>query len=313
MIEHHDSDVLHIVYALDARIMQFCLASMYSIVRRKKPSTKLNFFVLEDRFNDSVSFEPFNKLENVQVNIVPCDAVKLINSPSVSNLLGMATYLKIILPCLDVFKNLHRILYIDADLFARKDLYNSFHTSLDGFSIGMVKDASGVLKKGLDNWPSEDRYFHQDWFCNTGWILMDLDKLRKNQEHMKWLSYARSDHVPNSYEQGIINYYCHYDVKLLGPAHQLAYHNIIRYRNTHVANIRRWNEYYDTHYDSIDEMVRDSYFWHFHENKAEMMKNYPDIRRIITAFINEYEEFAKTGQVAPWTPESDAHLYVKFT
>ncbi|MBO4736708.1 MAG: hypothetical protein J5614_09995, partial [Paludibacteraceae bacterium] len=60
------------------------------------------------------------------------------------------------------------------------------------------------------------------------------------------------------------------------------------------------------------EMVKASYLWHFHEDKSEMMRDYPEIRQIIQTFFHEYEEFTKTGQVAPWTPESDNRLYVDF-
>ena len=303
-------DTLHIVYATDIRGIELCCTSIYSIIRRKSPSTMIKFYVLADRFQDDDRFHKLHQfIKDIELKLIPVDSAKLVHATAIPERLGSASHLRALIPDLEVFQSLHRVLYLDTDMFCRRDLSHMYHSELDGYSIGMVKDASGVLADGLWKWPT-DRYFHKDWFCNTGWMLMDLDKLRKNKEHQKWLQAIRENKNPDLNDQNLINTLCHYDVKLFPPTYQLSYHNLIRYRNSAVWSITKWNKYYGTHYDSLEELVRSSYLWHFHENKEIMMHDFPKIKEIITFFINDFKEFNRTGIIKPWSEESDKSIYI---
>lgn len=310
MILTKPNDALNIVYATDSNGIKLCCASMFSIVRRKNKSTKIKFYILGDRLSSDKEFLKFNTIENVQVKILYLDASQLIHAKAIPERLGSASHLRVMIPSLIAFNALHRVLYIDTDIFGLRDLTDMYWSDLDGYSIGMVKDGSGVVNYNSPDWPN-DKYVHKDWFCNTGWILMDLDKLRKTKDHLTWLKLIRDNTNKELNDQHLINSVCHNSVKLFPPTYQLSYHNLIRYDGS-VWSIDTWNKYYNTNYSSIEEMVKSSYMWHFHENKFILMRDFPKIKFIINTFINEYEDFNDTGIIRPWNQKSDDKLYIDF-
>lgn len=304
MITHMNNKTLHICYITDVMYLQYTVASIYSIIRRKDPDTTIQFYVIGDRLQNKQFdiINKFNSVDNISVTCVAADTIRLLG-------VGVPHLLKMLIPDFDIFKPLHKLLYIDGDQFARKDVSTVYHTDLDGYSIGMVKDAGGVICKGISEWP-QPNYFHKDFYYNTGLILMDLDKMRENKVHHKWIDYLKTHGVYSPFDQPAINYTNHYDCKTLPLSYQLSYHNLIRYPDMHVHKVEKWNQYYGTNYASIKEMVDASYFWHFHEKKAEMTQQFPLIARIFSLLFSDYDKFAQTGIVQPWEPKDDALFYI---
>ena len=312
MISTMNHRTLHICYAVDDNFIDICCASMYSIIRRKDPETTIKFYVLGDRITNDDKFRPFKNLDNIDVVVVSCDAKQIINPRIVVNRTGYATYLRMIIPKITLFQDVHRLLYIDSDIFAIRDIYNLFHYSLDGYSIGMVKDACEVVCSAIRDYPFPE-YEHHDWFCNAGLILMDLDKLRKCNYADKWIQEAREIQDDLHNDQTIINKVNHYDCKLLPPTFQIPYHNFVRFPQSLFSSIHMWNRVYGTKYSSLDELVRSCYFWHFYEDKKKLSAQFPFIKYLLNYFMEDFKEFIQTNRVKPWRQEDDESLYIDFS
>lgn len=310
MIQNPSKRMLNICYATDNRYLTYTTASIYSIIRRKDPETQIRFYILGNKLtpDEAQQLKVFNRVDHVDAIVTDIDVDKIIKQNHIDAAHGSVAFAKFLLP--EIFLHLDRILFLDGDIIARQDISNVYHADLDGYSIGMVKDAGGVVLQGLGEWP-QSFYFHKDFYFNTGIILMDLKKMRENKTHVKWIRHLEAyGPMGPLYDQPIINYYNHYDCKILPPTYQLSYHNLIRYPEPHIHKIERWNAYYGTHYSSLKEMVDASYLWHFHENKQQMRSQYPLIDHIFRRLEEDYKDFVTTETVRPWKPEDDADFYL---
>ena len=304
MLDKVTSKTLHICYITDEAYLKLTEVSMYSIIRRKDPDTTIKFHVIGNRLNQEQvnTFKAIGDVEGVGVVVNLIDSNQVLKS-------ARSHYLKFLIPETLSLRSVDKVLYIDGDLFARKDISTVYHTDLDGYSIGMVKDAAGVICKDLEVWP-RDEYFHKDFFYNSGLILMDLNKLRENKTHIKWINHIDHNRTEPPFDQAIINYINHYDCKALPLQYQFPYHNLIRYDYDYLRKVEKWNQYYGTHYSTMKEMVDASYFWHFYESKSQLRKDYPLIDKIFTMLFNDYDEFVSTGIVKPWEPKDDSAFYI---
>ena len=81
--------------------------------------------------------------------------------------------MKIFIP--DILKCLDKILYIDSDIFVRKDLTSLFNQLKDDneYDMAAVKDL-GILKI----WPDKTEACRTGNFFNAGLLLMNLNRLR---------------------------------------------------------------------------------------------------------------------------------------
>ena len=103
---------------------------------------------------------------------------------------------------------------------------------------------------------------------NAGLIIMDLPKLRKLNFTGLCMRMVQT-HPYN--DQAIINQLFHDTVYPLLPTAQFPIHNLVQ----HIKNmddIEKWNQFHGTNYTSIEEIIRQSYFYHFHEDKSWQMK-----------------------------------------
>ena len=307
-----DKNTLHICYAVDDNFVDMCCASIYSIIRRKDPDTKIQFYILGDKITKGNQFGVFKNIDNIDAIVVSGDAKQIIDPRIVVKRTGYATYLRMIIPKLKIFSNVEKVLYIDSDIFAIRDIYNLYHYSLDGYSIGMVKDAVEVVRSTTCDYPWPE-YEHHDWFCNAGLILMDLDKLRMYNYADKWIQEARMIQDDLHNDQTIINKVNHYDCKLLPPTFQIPYHNFVRFPHSLTMSIHMWNRVYGTRYRSLDELVRSCYFWHFYEDKQQLSAQFPFIKYLLDYFMSDAKEFMQTKHVKPWKPEDDVSIYIDFS
>lgn len=302
-----DKHTLQICYTVDDNFVDLCCASIYSIVRRKDPETKIIFYIIGDRLTKPEAFDMFSYLPDIDINVLLIDATSIMKDQDVSYCPSYSAWLRFIIPDVSAFKNIHRILYLDADIFARKDVAPVYQAELYGYPLGMVKDTTGVYLKDLVPWPDPE-YHTKDFYCNDGLMLMDLDKFRKRRLSEKLMYFSMHRSMVKMNDQHVVNNVMHYETWFLPPTYQLSYHNFIRIPDSLIQFVDRWNNYHGTNYDTIEELIRSSYFWHFHEDKKEHMK-YPLLKHIIESFMNDMYEFRQTGIVKPWSPEDDESFY----
>ena len=108
---------------------------------------------------------------------------------------SQVTYYRLISP---IFIPLDRIIYLDCDVLIFKDLYEMYQTSFrNNYILGFLD----ILSGGIDylGIPSEK-------YINAGILLMNLEKIRKDNKHYELLYMAQYHKKLKHQDQTVINY-----------------------------------------------------------------------------------------------------------
>lgn len=292
---------LHICFVTDKQWLRFTQRAIYDIIIRKNKDTKITFYILVDRVNDCKMFDIFNTVENISAITVEVDSKKEFPNArrypqSWHNTFG---YLKLAIPSLDVFKNVDRVIYLDVDVLARKDLTDIFNLDLHGKGIGCTK-----------NWWHIRQVNYLDFSIrgdmDSGIMVMDLPRLRS----IHFTEICRINAVYISRDQCIIDSCMSKECNYIDPKYMIPYHLIVDGSPAY-KDISRWNNFFNTNYKSIDELIDESYFWHFAGYKEEDYIHMPSEKICFDTSEKRLQEFLKTNKVMPWKKEDDDILYIR--
>lgn len=217
---------INIAIGTDGNYVRQACVLMQSIMDNADGFHEYAFFVLLDNTVSTESRKLFldfsEKYDNCQMNFIQMQ--DQIIAPYIGRLrhLTQATYYRLLLP--DLLKE-EKCIYLDTDIIVCGDIAEIYNTPMDNYVVAGVKAPNYHLladqgkeymeKTGL---PSMDQYI------NAGVLLLDLDKLRKENFTQKALPLI---HKANPTEdQDIINLVCYDKIKHLPFKYNVpvAYH-----------------------------------------------------------------------------------------
>lgn len=143
---------LHICFCFDKNWIQSARRTIYDIILRKFPETKIKFYILFDgTLEDKSLFNVFNKIEDIELVIEEIDASRLFEKDTLVSTpyLGLFKHIKFLIPSLGIFKDVDRVLYLDIDMLARKDLADLYNLNLNGYPLGAVRQPLYIGTKGF--------------------------------------------------------------------------------------------------------------------------------------------------------------------
>ncbi len=113
----------------------------------------------------------------------------------------------------DLFANLHKVIYLDADLLFNADIRELWETDIEGRAIAAVKDLDSdvnlVRKSEMLGTKLSDPYF------NSGVMIMDLNQLRGRELLREFMEFITKYPEMNNFDQDFLNYKLGADVKIL--------------------------------------------------------------------------------------------------
>ena len=125
------NNILHICFATNSNWLRFTQCAIYDIIIRKNKDTKIIFYVLLDKIKRNNTFDKFCTIDNVNV------ITKEVNSdeefPGAKRYrtrpwIDKFGYLRLLIPNLDIFKDVERVLYLDVDR-SKEGLFFAFALS----------------------------------------------------------------------------------------------------------------------------------------------------------------------------------------
>lgn len=156
----------------------------------------------DDKRNISISFENVSKvLANTELFVGNKDGGKY---------LSVETYYRLLL--VDLFPNIDKIIYLDADVVVMSDLAEVFNISLDGYMVAAVPDV-------VDNWKTlydkkKQEYMATElgiteWndYFNAGVLVLNLREIRKKYTSKQLLNIAQSKKWLK-HDQDVLNFIC---------------------------------------------------------------------------------------------------------
>lgn len=177
-------EYIPIVLSANDRFVPYLDVMIHSIIKHSSDNRKYDILVLNTDItseNKNITIQE-NKKDNISIRFIDVndyfDNVNLF----VDKHLSIETYYRLIIP--EIMPNYHKVLYLDCDMVAMKDVAELYDRDLNGNIIGAIKDIDIIgqykngdkklqeyLKKYLD---MDEPY---DYFqCGT--LIIDLDRLR---------------------------------------------------------------------------------------------------------------------------------------
>ena len=169
-----DNDAINVCFSTDNNYIQHLGVAIASILKNTKTKKKIDFYILNDgsllNKNKKKLKTLENLKENVKINFLSIDGENFKEFYLLKDShFSYATYYRYSIPSL--LNKISKIIYLDCDLIFQDDIEKLYETPLEDNYIAAVKD---ILQK-----ENRLRLNLNDYF-NAGVLLIDLDKLRKN-------------------------------------------------------------------------------------------------------------------------------------
>jgi len=192
---------INVAYTIDKNYSLFAMISIFSVLENNYLNNKYNFFIVENdipqkRLDEMKNFVNKRGQNIYFIHINSDDICKGENIYlSLHNRISKIGMARILLPDL-LPKNIHRVIYIDADTLVSDDLSKLYNVDLKNNIFGMVKDIHPFLEGKVNQ------------YYNSGLIVMDLDKSRKEKISDKLFNFYYKNHLKFSPDsKGKIKYW----------------------------------------------------------------------------------------------------------
>lgn len=157
--------------------------TIYSIYKNRNLKNKYAVYILGKDISDE-NKNQLKKLdcENFKIHLIDCVGEDYSNLYLPGIPATPTSIYKFFIP--NILSDIDRVLYLDGDIIVKNDLEELYKLNLGDNYIGAVKDSIGLSnKKYLDGNYS---------YINSGVMLMDLDKMRRNDIPNKLLEYRKT-------------------------------------------------------------------------------------------------------------------------
>ncbi len=84
---------------------------------------------------------------------------------------------RLLLP--DILPSLSKIIYLDADVFVKRDIAELWNLDISGYCMAVVQDM-WVLNGSVEPYPVRNKTVNKEHYFNTGMLVMNLDNIREN-------------------------------------------------------------------------------------------------------------------------------------
>ena len=282
---------IHICYTVNTDYTELCKISICNLIAHKDINTELNIYIvtLPNDVADISLYEKFNKVDNVNLQIIEldADATRRLNHITEVRHLDETLYSRWLIPSIPAFQKINKILHIDSDSFALKDLTGLYNLDLKGKPMGMCMNQYRLIHGYIAR-----SILQPDIVFNAGTLLMDCNKLNESNIAEKILTLTGDkSNTCFTDEMAITQYFCS-DVMQLPPTANVLYPLILE-KLPYIDDIFYWNSVFGTHYKSFTELLEQAYIVHMYGRKENIKalpaldSIYSKLKQNLINFLNE--------------------------
>lgn len=210
---------IDLCFSIDNNFAPHLMVTLFSIF--KNSNSHFNIYIIDNNISTLNKFK-IRLLANLNVNNVyffPVNMSKYSELPNhykSCNYVKKITFARFDIPLL-LPKNVHKVLYLDADLIAIKDIKDLYNIDISKYMAGMIKDS---LSKKI----TKESKFKYNNYYNVGVMLINLDKWRENNVAQKLLDCAIINQKQMAFaDQDIINLVLKNKIKTLNLEWNVQY------------------------------------------------------------------------------------------
>lgn len=200
---NYDPNVVHIVYASDDKFAEILGVSLVSLYENSKDMDDIIVYVLDS----GISSENRDRLLTVcrdykrsDIQFIPArDISKKLEMKVATDRGSLSQYARLFVSS-DLPEDLGRVLYLDCDIIVKQSIRELWNLDLHGKTIGALMDAFSKYYRANIDLEENDIMF------NSGVMLIDLDKWRKDRVEDKLLEFiSRKNGWIQQGDQGALN------------------------------------------------------------------------------------------------------------
>ncbi len=194
-----------IALAADGAYARPLAVAAYSVLARRLPDTQLDICVLDAGIEaeDRRRIEDSLRAPGVEVMFSDPLADRVASLPNTWPSITRATYARLFLP--EILPDRKRVLYLDCDTMARRDLSEFFDVDMgDNLAMGVLDVQKPFVPFEVPLWCDDGRR-PDEWNFNCGVMLVDLDGWREEDVSARTIEYLVSDRFLRAQDQEAIN------------------------------------------------------------------------------------------------------------
>ena len=201
-------DPINVVVNIDEAYTKYCIVMLTSLFQNNKDAEFHIHIVAKDLSADAkLELKSFIEEEKGQKVSFYCPDKEKLKDCRVheDGHISLAAYYRLFLGSI-LPLDIHKVLYLDCDLIVNGSIITLWETDIKNVSVAAVEDNWSAVSDLYEklNYPSTYSYF------NSGVMLLNLDRLRKNDFEKKALCFiSESNYV--TYDQDVLNYILHND------------------------------------------------------------------------------------------------------
>lgn len=225
-----------VVFAIDNNYVKQLATVVVSILKNSDSKNAFEFNILSSYISDEnkqklCSLSSFNK--NITFNFIDMkecishlDLEKYMSRRDDYKYISIETYFRFFIP--DLFPQYNKVLYLDADILVMQDIKQLFDTDISSFYAGVIQDT--VLEVFIDREDiktnTEPKRTYKEYFkeklkkenqiyFNAGVLLLNLDKIRRDNVVEKLWKFAQEESPLEYQDQDILNAVLEQNIKFV--------------------------------------------------------------------------------------------------
>mgnify|MGYP005753225941 CR=1 FL=1 len=179
-------NVAHIVYASDDKFAEILGVSLVSLYENSRDMDNIVVYVLDSgisKKNVDRLLSVLSKYGRVDIQFIPARNISKKLEMKVSTDRGSLSQYARLFVSSDLLERLGRIHYLDCDIIIKQSIRGLWNIDLQGKTIGALMDAFSKYYRANIDLEENDIIF------NSGVMLLDLDKWRKDKVEDKLLEF----------------------------------------------------------------------------------------------------------------------------
>lgn len=190
------NDTIYVALCIDRNFVQHCAATISSISRSYQGNKDVIIYIVhndltslhEQQLKDIVCNHHLS-IEFIKFNDEHFKRTMPIGGGTISDAISLSTYYRIafaqIMP-----PKVHRLIYLDADVYVNKSIDELWETDMTGYAIAGVPEPETSQNEKRLRLSIPEPYL----YVNSGVSVMNLDEMRRMDYTNKAIEYARINH-----------------------------------------------------------------------------------------------------------------------
>ncbi len=244
--------VLNVAYSSDNNYAKQLGISILSLLESNEKSEEINIYVIDNGIDESNKEKIEEIVKEYNRNIIFLEFKKICKDLKTDNTFSLSAFGRIFLSRIE---NLDKIVYMDCDAIVCNTLDELLNIDLTDYYIAGVQDSAHEIYRKLVGLEKNDKYI------NTGFLLINLDKWRRENVEEKCIKFIESYHgsVPH-HDQGVINGVCKEKIYILPPQYNLQC-PMFNHKAEEIKKLGDMKEYYTQ--EELEEAKKKPVFIHY--------------------------------------------------